>query len=306
MSYRFLTDTEVAIVGKIELEQLQHHKNTFKTCIYLASDEGADFAVEGGHEAYAPEVPVVHLPVKPSDPTHSGGLSMSLAKKIALAIETAEMPVLVQCTRANRASAGASLYLALKNSWTVEECLAYAEREELGFFPIPQLQAWVRQSVPYLTKAYSENFRYLDEEVAIEGTITTEMLQAHIEAGFPSYLYLLSDVDGDVGVEGGFAEAIAPAFPNSNHIPVVLSQPLTTELASELVVQIEQFPKPVLIQCKGSTRASAAAVLYLAKKNNWSALETKEYAERHQLPFSDKTKLMEWVLSFVSSLGSQP
>eukprot|EP00638_Chattonella_subsalsa_P000976 CAMPEP_0117757742 /NCGR_PEP_ID=MMETSP0947-20121206/14926_1 /TAXON_ID=44440 /ORGANISM="Chattonella subsalsa, Strain CCMP2191" /LENGTH=310 /DNA_ID=CAMNT_0005577721 /DNA_START=134 /DNA_END=1066 /DNA_ORIENTATION=- len=298
--FKYLVPEEVAIEGRIDSEQLVELKKSFKSCVYLAGDSESDRAVEGGIASYAPEIAVTHLPVSPGTPN---GLTLDLAEKIAQAVDQAEKPVLVQCTGAVRASAGAMFYLALKNGWGVAECLEFATANSLGFMNMAKLKAWVEQSVPYLGKPHSAKIRYLEEGLAIDGSIDMEMLEVHKAVGFKSFIYLCTDVDADraLPAPAGFPE-LAEAFPESRHHPVNMGEELTVELAQSIVSDIESLPRPLLVQCRGSNRASAPVLMYLAKKNQWSVANAESFTESWQLPYTSSGKLKEWTNTFVSSL----
>mmetsp|Transcript_24199 Transcript_24199/g.39163 ORF Transcript_24199/g.39163 Transcript_24199/m.39163 type:complete len:347 (+) Transcript_24199:32-1072(+) len=308
--FRFLVDGEVAFEGRASPDEQATLKGLVKSCVCLAADTEQDRAVEGGIESWGPEVNVTHLPVRPMDPSASMGLTLALAKGIAEAGGTSEKPVLFQCTAGNRASAGALLYLAKKNDWSVEEAVAFAEENSLPCTNIPPLMNWIRMSVPYLNKPVSARLRPVwGEGVLLEGAVTPEEAAAHRAAGAQALVYLCPDEGGDTGfaAPGGFQEGLLPLFGegHARQLPVVVTDalPANLELARALVAALEELPRPLVLQCRSANRASAPLAMYLAKKNQWTADQTQEYGEKSELPFVGVPKLAEWVRNYVESLS---
>ena len=120
----------------------------------------------------------------------------------------------------------------------------------------------------------SPAFRLLDDQLAIDGSSADlHYLAQH----FKSALYLCPDTGADCAVAGGFA-SVKAAFPEgcAVQVPVVPSQspfvsPATeqlpaplpaVELYGKLEAALSHLPRPTVIICKSSTRASVVYAAY--------------------------------------------
>lgn len=113
----------------------------------------------------------------------------------------------------------------------------------------------------------------IDEDCAIAGQLTPEQIQQLPQAGFKSVLNLRSPHEpGVLGTEQQNIEAQGLTYFN---VPVLLDK-LNATLAEEILQTLQVLPKPVLIYCDTSHRASAIALLELARRRDLAPEEALE------------------------------
>jgi uncharacterized protein (TIGR01244 family) len=102
-----------------------------------------------------------------------------------------------------------------------------------------------------------ENVKKINDELSVAGQVTPEQLQQAAQEGFQSVLNLRSpDEEGFWEEEQQQVEALGLKYIN---IPVKISD-MKEELATEVLKQIDELPKPALIHCGVSMRAGAMSL----------------------------------------------
>jgi uncharacterized protein (TIGR01244 family) len=106
-------------------------------------------------------------------------------------------------------------------------------------------------------------FQRIDKDCAIARQLTPKQIQQLPRAGFQSVLNLRSpDEPGVLGNEQQQIEALGLTYSN---IPMMLDQ-LNSTLAEQVLSTIQTLPKPILIYCASALRASAIALLEIARR----------------------------------------
>jgi uncharacterized protein (TIGR01244 family) len=108
-----------------------------------------------------------------------------------------------------------------------------------------------------------ENVKKISEELAVAGQLTPEQFQQAAQFGFKSVLNLRSpDEQGFVNDEPQFVSDAGLQYSNIPVQPNAISEELTTEVLK----QIDELPKPILIHCASGMRAGAMAFMNLATR----------------------------------------
>jgi uncharacterized protein (TIGR01244 family) len=118
-----------------------------------------------------------------------------------------------------------------------------------------------------------EGFQYIDEDCAIAAQLTPEQIQQLPQEGYKSVLNLRSP--HEPGVLGDEHQRIAALGLTYFNIPVLLDQ-LNSTLVEEILETLQILPKPVLIYCASARRASAIALIELARKRGLTPEEALE------------------------------
>lgn len=79
------------------------------------------------------------------------------------------------------------------------------------------------------------------------------------------------------------------------HQPVTMPDGLNPTTARALEHALHFAETPLLVQCRSSTRASAALALHVADKNAWGSEEVLAWAESLGLNFASQEALRKWV-----------
>jgi uncharacterized protein (TIGR01244 family) len=120
-----------------------------------------------------------------------------------------------------------------------------------------------------------EYFQRIDEDCAIAKQLTPEQIQQLPEDGFKSVLNLRSPNEpGVLGDEKQQIEALGLMYSN---IPVLLDR-LDAKLAEEILSTLQALPKPILIYCASAYRASAIALLEIARRQELTPEQVMELA----------------------------
>jgi uncharacterized protein (TIGR01244 family) len=91
-----------------------------------------------------------------------------------------------------------------------------------------------------------EHFQQIDQDCAIAGQLTLELIQQLPQAGFKSVLNLRSPYEpGMVEDEQQQIEALGLIY---SKVPVVVNR-INAKLADEILATLQNLPKPILIYC---------------------------------------------------------
>lgn len=116
----------------------------------------------------------------------------------------------------------------------------------------------------------------LSPEFAIAGQITADELQTAKEAGYQSVLNLR--VPGEQGFledEEKKAQSVGLRYVNIPVSPNEISQ-----VADQVITQLDELPKPVLVHCGSALRAGAMVLAYLGTRQGKSAETVFEEARK--------------------------
>jgi uncharacterized protein (TIGR01244 family) len=148
-----------------------------------------------------------------------------------------------------------------------------------------------------------EFFQRIDEDCAIAGQLTPEQIQQLPQAGFQSVLNLRSPHEpGVLGTEQQNIEALGLTYFN---IPMLLDK-LNATLAEGILQTLQFLPKPVLIYCASSRRASAIALLELARRRDLTPEEALELGLTMGFDYEEHPNLKLFIYEHISSLQPSP
>lgn len=161
----------------------------------------------------------------------------------------------------------------------------------------------------------NNTFKVINENYAVDGVLCDEDLVELTEV-YKSILYMCSDNGADVGYPGGF-EALNGKFQNSYHFPIdvgsqtfnsseVTHDKLDLIAASyrKMESALESLPKPVLISCKTSRRASMFITAYLGIIEKKCVEDSFEYAQKNEFLFLLSPGLKMWTEYAIRSAPS--
>lgn len=115
-------------------------------------------------------------------------------------------------------------------------------------------------------------------------------LQQAAAAGFQSVMNLRSQNEsGVLDDEAQQAEAAGLTYAN---IPVK-PDAISDEQVDQLMQQIDELPKPVLIHCKSGLRSGLIALLYTAIRQQMAVDQALDLAKQNGFDFSDHPKMQQ-------------
>ena len=119
--------------------------------------------------------------------------------------------------------------------------------------------------------------RKINDDLAIAGQLTTEQLQQIAHEGFKSVLNLRSpDEEGFLNNEQQQVKVLGLYYIN---IPVK-GEVINAEVADQVLQQIDDLAKPVLIHCNNSMRAAAIVLMSIATQQGVSLSKAFKQAEQ--------------------------
>jgi uncharacterized protein (TIGR01244 family) len=133
-------------------------------------------------------------------------------------------------------------------------------------------------------------------ELSVSGQITALELDAAFNAGYQSVLNLRSpNEEGFWPEEALYATGLGLHYVNA---PINLTE-LTEELAHQVLICIDEMPKPVLIHCALAMRAGAMALMNLATRQGWTAEQAFAKAEEIGFDCNAYPQMKEFFKSYV-------
>lgn len=122
-----------------------------------------------------------------------------------------------------------------------------------------------------------EIVRKINDDLAIAGQVTPEQLQQLVQSGFKSVLNLRSrDEDGFLSNEQQQAEALGLYYIN---MPVQVGA-INTEIAAQVIRQIDELTKPALVHCNSGMRAVAMVLMHIAMRQGATLKQAFKQAEQ--------------------------
>ncbi|MGQ4646445.1 beta-lactamase hydrolase domain-containing protein [Lyngbya aestuarii] len=105
--------------------------------------------------------------------------------------------------------------------------------------------------------------RKISDELAISGQVTLTELQQIAQQGFKSVLNLCSPDEEDFLIEE--QEQVYLLKLHYRNLPLK-TEAINQESISQVLQQIKELPKPVLVHCNNAMRSSAVVLIYLAMR----------------------------------------
>ena len=141
-----------------------------------------------------------------------------------------------------------------------------------------------------------DNVKKINDELTVAGQVTPEQLQQAAREGFKSILNLRSpDEEGFLNDEQQQAEAVGLHYIN---IPVKLTA-INEELTTQVLQQIDELPKPVLIHCGTARRAGAMALMNVATRQGMTPEQVFERASQIGFDCSANPQMKEFFKQYV-------
>jgi uncharacterized protein (TIGR01244 family) len=144
-----------------------------------------------------------------------------------------------------------------------------------------------------------EYFQRIDEDCTIARQLTPEQIEQLPHRGFKSVLNLRSpDESGVLGDEQQRIEALGLRYAN---VPVLLDQ-LNSKLAEEVLSTLQDLPKPILIYCASARRASAIALLEIARQRELTPEQVLELGLTMGFDYDAHPNLKLFIYEHVASM----
>jgi uncharacterized protein (TIGR01244 family) len=138
----------------------------------------------------------------------------------------------------------------------------------------------------------------INNDIAVAmGQPTSDDLQQAAQEGYKSVLNLRSlQEDGALRDEQRHAEAAGLHYVNLPVRPDTLSQ----EQADQIMAQIKQLPKPLLVHCKSGLRSGAMALMYVAICEGLNAEAAMEKGRKMGLNCESSPQVKQFFQEYVS------
>lgn len=137
----------------------------------------------------------------------------------------------------------------------------------------------------------------INDEITIAGQITPEQLQQAAQEGYKSVFNLRSpEEQGFLPDEQQQAEFTGLQY---KHIPVKPNA-MTEELTTQVLAEIDQLPKPVLIHCASAMRAGAMALMHLATREGMTPEQVFAKAASVGFDCSANPQIKQFVEQYIS------
>lgn len=144
-----------------------------------------------------------------------------------------------------------------------------------------------------------EYFQRIDEDCAIAEQLTLEQIQQLPRTEFKSVLNLRSpEESGVLGDEQQRIEALGLTYAN---VPMPLDR-LNSKLAEEVLATLQDLPKPILIYCASARRASAIALLEIARKRDLTPEQVLELGLTMGFDYESHPNLKLFIYEHVASM----
>jgi uncharacterized protein (TIGR01244 family) len=138
----------------------------------------------------------------------------------------------------------------------------------------------------------------INDEITVAGQVTPEQLKQAAQEGFKSVLNLrASGEEGFMPDEEQQAEVAGLTYVN---IPVKKEE-ISDELTSQILKEIDELPKPVLVHCASGMRAGAMACMHMATREGMTADEGMTKAQAIGFDCNSEPQLKQFFEHYVDS-----
>ncbi|MEQ8465372.1 beta-lactamase hydrolase domain-containing protein [Coleofasciculus sp. E1-EBD-02] len=147
-----------------------------------------------------------------------------------------------------------------------------------------------------------ENAKKINDTLTVAtNQVTPEQLQQAAQEGVKSVLNLRSpSEEGFASDEQQQAEAAGLQYVN---IPVK-PDALTEELASQVLQQIEELPKPAVIHCKSGLRSGMMALMYVATREGMTAEQAMDKGKSMGFDCEKSPQMKDFFKNYISQHSS--
>lgn len=142
----------------------------------------------------------------------------------------------------------------------------------------------------------------INDQITVAGQIAPEQLKQAAQEGFKSVLNLrASGEEGFLPDEEKQAKAAGLTYVN---IPVKKEE-ISDELTSQVLKEIDELPKPVLVHCASGMRAGAMAFMHMATREGMRAKEAMGKAQDAGFDCNAEPQLKEFFEQYVDAHSKQ-
>lgn len=139
-------------------------------------------------------------------------------------------------------------------------------------------------------------FQSLNNNIYISAQLLPEQLKALLDRGIKSVLCLrCAEESGFRAEEKAQVEERGIIY---RHNPVS-AETLSYEGITQILREIDQLPKPVLIGCRSAFRSGFIAMLYLSTRGQLTVWETLSLQQRLGFDFSTKPLFQQWFERYI-------
>jgi len=142
-----------------------------------------------------------------------------------------------------------------------------------------------------------ENAKKINDNLTVAtNQVTSEQLQQAAQAGMKSVLNLRSpSEEGFVSNEQQQAEAAGLQYVNIPFKP----DALTDQLATQILQQLEEMPKPALLHCKSGLRSGMMALMYVATREGMTAEQAMEKGKSMGFDCEKSPQMKEFFKNYI-------
>ncbi len=138
----------------------------------------------------------------------------------------------------------------------------------------------------------------VNDQITVAGQIAPEQFEAAAQQGFKSVLNLRApEEEGYMPDEQQRAEAAGLRYAN---IPVKKEE-ISDELTSNVLKEIDELPKPILVHCASGMRAGAMAFMHMATREGMSAEEAMSRAQESGFDCNSEPQLKQFFQHYVDA-----
>ncbi len=142
----------------------------------------------------------------------------------------------------------------------------------------------------------------INDDITVTGQIPPEGLKQAAREGFKSVLNLRApDEEGFMPDEEQQAEAAGLTYVN---IPVKKEE-ISDEMTSQVLKEIDELPKPLLVHCASGMRAGAMAFMHRATREGMRAKEAMGKAQDAGFDCNAEPQLKEFFEHYVDAHSKQ-
>lgn len=134
------------------------------------------------------------------------------------------------------------------------------------------------------------------EQISVAGQLSPQQIQALPARGFKAVVNLRSyQEEGATDEDHKRVEALGLPYVN---LPVEPAE-LSVEIIEQLMAKIHELPKPLLVYCGSSLRATFMSLLYIATHHDLSVEAAKAKGRELGFDFDSKPQFGTWLEHYI-------
>lgn len=144
--------------------------------------------------------------------------------------------------------------------------------------------------------ASNHNIQSVGEQISVAAQLSPEQIQQLPAQGFKAVVNLRSyQEEGAADEDHRRVESVGLPYVN---LPVKPAD-LSVVLIEQVVAQIHELPKPLLVYCGSSLRATFMALLYIATHHDLSVEAAKMKGRELGFDFESKPQFNQWLEHYI-------